>query len=271
MTIQPLIPRATSSILSARIQALMTDLLDLGFGVKLHSDPEAFARFFRQVEGFDPASPLDPAFCHLNSNNFFWVQILDAHRNTIAMCAGRMIDAPANQGGLVGILRNQRIFGDKAAQLWSPEIEIEGPAAELSGRLGYVGGGWVMPKRKPRTNGAKDKGHPGWRDRGLIGFCVQLVQAHLLENFGANHLIGFVRPHHVDLALSKAGYSFHRTADLRAPYYTGTGFAEPLIFVYSTHADALEHLGGNQRPQFRSDGIAEIPGAPSPLALRKAG
>lgn len=236
-------------VIASQVSTMIRHLLAAGFGVKCHTDAHEFRDFFRKVEGFDPASPLDAAFATLTPQNFFCVQILDADRHVIAMCCGRVIEAPRYRGGLQAWLRQQRIFADRALPLWAPDIAIDGPAARMHGRLGYVGGGWVMPPRPPRGD---DPGHPGWRRRGLIGFAVQLVHAHLAGQLRCDHLIGFVRPHHRALALSREGYGFAHEALAAAPYFPGTGYDEELYFVHISRDEVVARFARGEGPQYHS-------------------
>lgn len=236
-------------VIANQVSSMIAQLLAAGFGVKCHTDAYQFRDFFRRVEGFDPASPLDAAFADLAPAAFFCVQILDGDRHVIAMCCGRVIDAPRYRGGLQSWLRGQRIFCDRALPLWAPDISVAGPAARMHGRLGYVGGGWVMPPRPPQGD---DPGHPGWRRRGLIGFAVQLVHAHLAGQLRCDHLIGFVRPHHRALALSREGYGFAHEAEATAPYFPGTGYGEQLYFVHISRDEVVARFARGEGPQYHS-------------------
>jgi hypothetical protein len=239
-------------VIASQVSTMIGHLLAAGFGVKCHTDAHEFRDFFRQVEGFDPASPLDAAFATLPPEKFFCVQILDADRRVIAMCCGRVIDAPRYRGGLQAWLRRQRIFSDRSLPLWAPDIVIDGTAARMHGRLGYVGGGWVMPPRSARGD---EPGHPGWRRRGLIGFCVQLVHAHLAGQLGCDHLIGFVRPHHRALALSREGYGFAHEVRATAPYFPGTGYGEELYFVHISRHEVVARFARGEGPQYHGPSL----------------
>lgn len=236
-------------VIDSQVSTMIRHLLAAGFGVKCHTDAHEFRDFFRSVEGFDPASPLDAAFAKLTPQTFFCVQILDGDRHVIAMCCGRVVDAPRYRGGLQAWLRQQRIFSDRARALWAPDIVIDGPASQMHGRLGYVGGGWVMPPRPPR---GEDPGHPGWRRRGLIGFAVQLVHAHLAGQLRCDHLIGFVRPHHRALALSHEGYGFAHEVKATAPYFPGTGYDEDLYFVHISRDEVVARFARGEGPQYHT-------------------
>ena len=236
-------------VIANQVATMIRQLLAAGFGVKCHTDAHEFRDFFRRVEGFDPASPLDAAFATLPPEKFFCVQILDGDRHVIAICCGRVIDAPLYRGGLQAWLRQQRIFADRSLPLWAPDITIEGPAARMHGRLGYVGGGWVMP---PRPASGTDPGHPGWRRRGLIGFAVQLVHAHLAGQLHCDHLIGFVRPHHRALGLSREGYGFAHEARAAAPYFPGTGYGEELYFVHIGRDEVVARFARGEGPQYHA-------------------
>src|SRR3546814_11366852 len=78
-----------SLVISNQVATMIRQLLAAGFGVKCHTDAYQFRDFFRRVEGFDPASPLDAAFAELTPETFFCVQILAGDRNVIAMSIGR--------------------------------------------------------------------------------------------------------------------------------------------------------------------------------------
>jgi len=242
-------PVTADILINNHVASMIRHLLAAGFGVKCHTDPLQFRDFFRRVEGFDPASPLDAAFVELEPAKFFCVQILDPDRHPIAICCGRVIDAPWYRGGLQAWLRRQRIFADKAPPLWAPDIVVDGPAAKMHGRLGYVGGGWVMPARPASGD---DPGHPGWRRRGLIGFAVQLVHAHLVGQLRCDHLIGFVRPYHRALSLSREGYGFHHEVRAAAPYFPGTGYDEELFFVHIGRDEVIARFARGEGPQYHS-------------------
>lgn len=248
---------------NTHIGAMVGALTREGLGVRLNPDPQLYRDFARKMEGHDPASPLDTTFVKLNTRSFFWIHILDSHRDPIAACAARVIHAPAWRGGARRLLASQSIFVDRCPPLW---VQGDAPETDLAGRLGYIGGGWV---------------EPAWRRRGLIGIAVQLAQAYLLEHHRIDHAIGFVRPRHIPLALSIDGYSFEQASDAFAPYCAGTGFAEPLHLVHISRDSLARRFSGPAQYSLRDDPgqipeIPAIPGRTPPLheesaSMRKMG
>jgi hypothetical protein len=222
-------------LIEKRKSAMIRQLLANGLGVKCHTDPVQFREFFRQAEGYDPASPLDVAFVDLDPSKFFCVQILDPKHRPIGICCGRVIDAQWYRGGLQSWLRRQRLFADRSPPLWAPDIIVEGEASRMQGRLGYVGGGWI---------------NPSWRNRGLIGFAVQLVHAQLVGHYRCDHLIGFVRPKLRGLALSEEGYGFRHETRAVSPYFAGTGYGEEMYFVYASRIEVMQRFSSTRGPQY---------------------
>lgn len=197
------------------IAAMVQTLNAGGFGVRLHPDAMEYRRFAVSADGHDPASPLDPCFADLPRGSFFWIQVLDGQSRPVAICAARALQAPRWRGGLAGMLRNQSLFSRPAETLIAPMVEV--PEANMTGCLGYIGGGWTQPE---------------YRRKGLIGFAVRLAQMHLVKHHRIRHAVGFVREKHLDLALAADGYAFAGALQAFMPYCAGTGFPERLYLVH---------------------------------------
>ena len=252
------------SSVDRHIGALVTALTSNGLGIRVNSDANSFRDFYCRMAGHEPASPLDATFVRLNDRSFFWLQIFDHHRNPIGCGAGRLVLAPAWRGGLRRVMAKQALFIDRCPPLLSTGTV---PQTNLSGRLGYVGGGWIKPT---------------WRRHGLIGIVIQLVHAYMIEHYRTDHNFGFVRPNHIPLALGEDGYAFAEVGEAFQAYCAGTGFDEPLHMVQASRAQLLQRYSLEPAYRLRGDmrEVAEIPGENRRIAplsqehasvMRKAG
>lgn len=205
------------------IAAMIGALRNAELGVRLHGDAEAFRAFALNHDGHEPASPLNHAYVQLDHRNFFWIQIIDAAQNPVAIAAARILNAPASAGGLDALIASQALFADRLPMLYTPPFFM--PPTGLCGRMGYLGGGWT---------------DPAWRGRNLIGFAVQLATAHMVRHHGIDHAVGFVRPAHQRLAMSRSGYGFTRQWQTRTEYCAGTGHAEVLHLAAISRQELLE-------------------------------
>jgi hypothetical protein len=208
--------RSGKSGAERHIAAMIEALNEAGLYARIHPGAEGFAAFTRRpdVEGHDPASPLDPEFIDLDRGNFFWVQIMESGLKPVAIGAARLIEAPARKGGLDRLLASQEIFSSKAPPLYAPALEMA--PTGLCGLICYAGGYWVAPQ---------------YRQRGLIGFVSQLLLAHAFDRWDIDAAGGFVRPRHRRMALAPDKYSFKRALDTKTAYCVGTGAPEELIWV----------------------------------------
>lgn len=227
---------------NTHIGAMIGALNDAGLGIRLNADAPSFREFYCRMVGYEPASPLDTTFVRLDNRSFFWLQIQDAKHRPIGCAAGRLVLAPAWRGGLRRLLLSQSLFIDRGKPLW---LSGRAPDTDLSGRLGYVGGGWI---------------HPSWRRHGLIGIAIQLVHAYMALHYRTDHNFGFVRPNHIPLGLGDDGYAFASADDAFSAYCPGTGFDEPLHLVRVSRAQLEQRYARPPAYGLRTtiDGIPEI-------------
>jgi len=227
---------------NTHIGAMISALNDAGLGIRLNADAPSFRDFYCRMVGYEPASPLDATFVRLDTRSFFWLQIQDAKHRPIGCAAGRLVLAPAWRGGLQRLLLNQSLFMDRGTPLW---LSGRAPDTGLSGRLGYVGGGWI---------------HPAWRRHGLIGIAIQLVHAYMALHYRTDHNFGFVRPNHIPLGLGEDGYAFASADDAFSAYCPGTGFDEPLHLVQVSRGQLAARYARPPAYALRTaiDGIPEI-------------
>lgn len=224
------------------IAAMIEALNEVGLYARIHSGAEGFASFTRRadVEGHDPASPLDPEYVDLDPSNFFWIQVMEAGLKPVAIGAARLIEAPARKGGLDRLLATQEIFSTRAPPLYAPALEMA--PTGLAGLICYAGGYWVAPR---------------YRRQGLIGSVSQLLLAYSYETWGIDAAGGFVRPRHYQMALDPGKYSFSRAIKTRTPYCVGTGAPEELIWVDIT-GDELANRYASE-PAYSPPAESELP------------
>ena len=145
--------------IQAHIRAMIRNLNNAGLAVRINADPGAFRDFYRDASGVDPVPPINPDFVELIPGRFRWVEITDQAGQRVCGLASSVFAAPWWRGGLRGLMRHQRLFSGRVKPLYAPAMEIEQPGFNLTGQLGYVGGGWTVRNR---------------RGEGLIGHAIQL-------------------------------------------------------------------------------------------------
>ncbi|MBS4046202.1 MAG: hypothetical protein KG075_07660 [Alphaproteobacteria bacterium] len=212
----------TSTALHRHIDAMVGALRKGGFTVHLSNDPEAYKHRVAQVPGYSLTSPLDTAFVDV-SDRFLWIEV---RKDATPICieVGRYLWAPRMFGGLNRLLKNREFFGTKRQVL---PVLSRAPAINLSGRLGYMGGGFV---------------EAAYRDQGIMSIVAQLTMAHLLRCFNVDHVFGLVRANHIGRSLQRKGYGFTSATTLSWAYWGDSAGPETLGFVHADRQALLDRL-----------------------------
>ncbi|MFN3883286.1 MAG: hypothetical protein ACK4Q4_00830 [Rhodocyclaceae bacterium] len=202
-----------------------------GYKVQLNEDPQEYRRCVADIHGYSLTSPLDSAFVDVDEH-FLWLRVSDAAGQLVGVEVGRWLKAAAWHGGLNGLLLNGSFFGDRRRVL---PVLRQPPTVNLSGSLGYMGGAWISPDH---------------RGRGLMSLIAKLTMAHLLRCFEIETIFGFIRQHHIGLALALDGYGFNSATELRWAYWAGSAAPESLYMIWIDRQALLE--------RFEADPVYEL-------------
>ncbi len=146
--------------------------------------------------------------------DFLWLRVLDRDGNVVAVEVGRHLRASSWKGGLNAALKDGRFFGARRKVL---PVVAKPPTVNLTGSLGYMGGAWVSPDH---------------RGNGLMSMVAKLTMAHLVRCFEIDTIFGFIKQHHIGLALNAGGYSFNSATELRWAYWAGSAKPESLFMIW---------------------------------------
>lgn len=200
--------------LHRHIAALNGAFTEAGYRVTLGMGSASFRAATAGIPHYHLYSPLDDQIVAMD-NDMLWVGIETAKAGKlVAVEAGRLIHAPAKQGGLNRIL-NDRVFGRVLP------VVSRMPPVNLTGRLGYLGGAWV---------------DPALRGQRIMSLAVKLTTAHLVRCFNVSTVFGFVRSPHLGQALEADGYGFTSAHTVDLMYLPGESAAVSLYLILTdTH------------------------------------
>lgn len=204
--------------LHRHIAALNAAFADAGLRTVLQLGPESYRQATAGIPGYHIYSPLDDQFKQMQGGDMLWVGVEDRRGRLLAIEAGRLVLAPAKQGGLNRII-NDRVFG------YALPVLSRLPPVNLTGRLAYLGGAWTAPKL---------------RGRGIMSLLVKLTAAHLVRSYGIEAVFGFVRSSHAGLALAADGYGFTSATTVDLMYLPGESQAETLCMVWTDPGALVE-------------------------------
>ncbi|WP_341893900.1 hypothetical protein [Ferrovibrio terrae] len=209
--------------------AIVAALAEGGFKAHLNDDPKAYADYVGTVPGYSLTSPLDLAFVDVREK-FIWLRVTDSAGNLVAIEAGRYLKAPTLTGGLNRLLKSRRFFGEHRPTL---PVVTTLPAINLSGDLGYMGGGFVAKEH---------------RDRGVMSLTAQLTMLHLMRLFPIDHLFGLVKAQHVARSLRLQGYGFTSATAVRWAYWADSAAPETLFMVHVDRAALIDRV--DEQPHY---------------------
>ncbi|WP_374467369.1 hypothetical protein [Ferrovibrio sp.] len=218
--------------LHRHIAALNAAFRQEGYKVKLSGDHLEFREAISKIAGYSLTSPLDDRLVDL-AKQLLWIGIEDSKGRLVGIEAGRVVKAPVKAGGLNRIL-NDEVFGRVLP------VITKLPSVNLAGRLGYLGGAWVEPKL---------------RGNGIMSLAVQLTAAHLVRCYGVDSVFGFVRSHHVGLALAAKGYAFTSATVIDLMYLHGSSEAETLCMVWTDPGVLAERYAGPAAYSLRPESV----------------
>lgn len=197
--------------LHRHIAALNAAFAEAGFRTVLQLGPDSYRQATADIPDYHIYSPLDDQFKQMRSGEMLWVGVEDKRGRLLAIEAGRLVVAPAKQGGLNRII-NDRVFG------YALPVLSRLPPVNLTGRLAYLGGAWTSPKL---------------RGRRIMSLLVRLTAAHLVRAYRVEAVFGFVRSGHAGLALAAEGYGFTSASTVDLMYLPGESQAETLCMVWT--------------------------------------
>lgn len=214
-----------TEILHRHISAMVRCFTDAGLVVSVDNDPEAYRAHVGGLLDYHLSTPLNIAFSKVARGNFIWVRFATAAGFTVGIECVRIVNAPWWRGGVRRLLRSQDLFATTAER--PLPVISEGPHLNFSGKLAYLGGGWV---------------HDAWRGKGIMSLAVKLVTAHAMRFHRIDHAFALIRSNHLSLALAENGYGFTSAVELPNAYWAGAPAPENLLLVSVQRSVLLRRL-----------------------------
>ena len=181
-----------------------------GFSVEMDNDVAKYQRTIAGIKDYSITSPLDHRLVDL-TDDFLWVRVFDQRGKLVAIEAGRVIDAPKKKGGLNAVIE-RNVFGRVLP------VMSRLPSTNLCGRLGYLGGAYVVEKL---------------RGAGIMSLAVKMTTAHLYRCFGIDQGFGFVRLPHIGQAMAPGKYGFTSGTLVDRIYLHGSAAPESLWMAWT--------------------------------------
>lgn len=214
-----------SEALHRHIAAQVCSFKSAGLTATIGNDADAYRAHVASIVGYNISTPLNSQFSTMDPRRFLWLRVSAPGNITVGVQCARLVHAPAWRGGLRRMLLNQQLFADRSAVL---PVITQAPGFNLTGRLAYLGGGWV---------------HPDHRGRGIMSLAVRLTAAHTLRLWDWDHCFALLRANHLSLALQPTGYGFTAATELPNAYWSGSAAPEDLFLVSSPKSAVLRVLG----------------------------
>jgi hypothetical protein len=196
--------------LHGHISAMDAAFSAAGFSVEMDNDAGEYQRTIAGIKDYSITSPLDHRLVNM-TDDFLWLRVFDKRGNLVAIEAGRVIYAPKKKGGLNAVIE-RKVFGRVLP------VMSRLPATNLCGRLGYLGGAYVIEKL---------------RGVGIMSLAVKMTAAHLDRCFGIDQGFGFVRQPQKGQALAPEKYGFTSGTVIDGIYLHGSAAAESLCMVWT--------------------------------------
>jgi hypothetical protein len=190
-------------------------------GVELHirTDFEAFARLRRSVGGVVNPT-VDPKYSRLE-RDAFWVHVTGLDGALVGMVALKVFRTP----DFMSLLRNERLWFDRALHAVSPDLKILDPFAPFGGAVSHSAGLWV---------------HPDFRQRRFSYLIPVYVRALTMKLYAVDWMTTFVFS--ADQARAVKAYGFDRVEKVIDGYCPITGGSAELYMGRACRADIIAGL-----------------------------